>query len=151
MPVIRYNVGDRGRIITGHCPCGRTTRRFELLGRSDEVVVIGADNVSIDVIASCVAEVAGLSQNFAIYGKSLGGLDLLEVRVESMEPLSEAAQATLSPKLVETILREKPVMASNLASGIIAKPVVTVLAPQELPRNPRTGKIKRVIEERHAG
>jgi MFS transporter, DHA3 family, macrolide efflux protein len=57
----------------------------------------------------------------------------------------------LSEKLVETILREKPVIAANLASGVIARPEVTVLFPGELPRNPRTGKIKRVIEERHAG
>lgn len=151
MPVIRYNVGDRGRIISGDCPCGRTTTRFELLGRSDEVVVIGADNVSIDAIATCVAQVAGLSQNFTIYGKLRDGLDLLEVLVEALEPLPETEKSTLCRKLVETILREKPVIASNLASGIIAFPVVTLLAPGELPRNPRTGKIKRVIEERHAG
>jgi phenylacetate-coenzyme A ligase PaaK-like adenylate-forming protein len=148
MPVIRYNVGDRGRIISGACPCGRTTRRFELLGRSDEVVVIGADNVSI---ATCVAQVDGLSQNFTLYGKSQGGLDLLEVQVESLEPLAEPGKIELSRKLVETILREKPVIASNLSTGAIARPVATVLAPGELPRNPRTGKIKRVIEERHAG
>lgn len=151
MPVIRYNVGDRGRIISGDCPCGRTTRRFELLGRSDEVVVIGADNVSIDAIATCVAEVAGLSQNFALHGKSQDGLDLLEVRVESLEPLTEAGKQELAQQLMDTILKEKPVIASNLVSGIIARPMVTVLTPGELPRNPRTGKIKRVIEERHVG
>jgi phenylacetate-CoA ligase len=151
MPVIRYNVGDRGRIIQGDCPCGRTTRRFELLGRSDEVVVIGADNVSIDAIATCVEQVAGLSQYFTIYGKSREGMDLLEIHVESLEPQSETEKTALSGKLVETILREKPVIAANLASGVIARPEVTVLFPEELPRNPRTGKIKRVIEERHAG
>lgn len=151
MPVIRYNVGDRGRIISGACPCGRTTRRFELLGRSDEVVVIGADNVSIDAIATCVSQVPGLSQNFTLYGKSQGGLDLLEVLVESLEPLAEPEKTELSLRLVETILREKPVIASNLSTGAIARPVAKVLTPGELPRNPRTGKIKRVIEERHAG
>jgi phenylacetate-coenzyme A ligase PaaK-like adenylate-forming protein len=151
MPVIRYNVGDRGRIIAGDCPCGRTTRRFELLGRSDEVVVVGADNVSIDAIADCVAQVQGLSQYFTLFGKSRSGMDLLEVHVESLEPLADTEKTALSGKLVETILREKPVIAANFASGVVACPVVIVLAPGELPRNPRTGKIKRVIEERHAG
>jgi phenylacetate-coenzyme A ligase PaaK-like adenylate-forming protein len=151
MPVIRYDVGDRGRIVAGDCPCGRTTRRFELLGRSDEVVVIGADNVSIDAIAGCVAQVAGLSQNFTLFGKAVAGLDLLEVQVESLEQLTEAEKKTLSRMLVETIMREKPVIAANFASGVIAAPVAIVLVPGELPRNPRTGKIKRVIEERHAG
>ncbi|MEA5115809.1 MAG: aldehyde dehydrogenase family protein [Geobacteraceae bacterium] len=151
MPVIRYNVGDRGRMVEGGCPCGRTTRRFELLGRSDEVVVIGADNVSIDAIAACVEQVPGLSQYFAIYGKTKNGMDLLAVRVESLEQLAETEKSALSGKLVETILREKPVIAANFVSGVIARPEVTVLAPGELPRNPRTGKIKRVVEERHAG
>jgi len=151
MPVIRYNVGDRGRIVAGDCPCGRTTRRFELLGRSDEVVVIGADNVSIDAIATCVSQVEGLSQYFTLVGTTAGGLDLLEVRVESLVPLADAGKDVLAQNLAETILREKPVIAANLASGVIARPVVTVLAPGELPRNPRTGKIKRVVEERHAG
>lgn len=151
MPVIRYNVGDRGRLIGGACPCGRTARRFELLGRSDEVVVIGADNVSIDAIAGCVAQVEGLSQQFTLFGKSVAGLDLLEIQVESLEPLDAAAQAALAERLVNILLQEKPVTASNLASGIIARPVVQVLPPEGLPRNPRTGKIKRVIEERHAG
>ena len=151
MPVIRYNVGDRGRLIEGDCPCGRTARRFELLGRSDEVVVIGADNVSIDAIAGCVAQVAGLSQYFTLFGKSAAGQDLLEIQVESLESQDAASQAVLAEKLVAAILQEKPVMASNLATGIIARPVVLVLSPGGLPRNPRTGKIKRVIEERHAG
>ncbi len=151
MPVIRYNVGDRGRIIDGDCPCGRKTLRFELLGRADEVVVIGADNVSIDAIATCAAQHDRLSQNFTIIGKAENGLDLLEIHVESMEPMSEAEQAIFANKLVETILREKPVIAANYASGAVARPVVKILAPGELPRNPRTGKIKRVIEERHAG
>ena len=113
--------------------------------------MIGADNVSIDAIATCVAEVAGLSQYFTLHGKSEAGLDLLEVRVESLEPLTEAGKQELAQQLVDTILKEKPVIASNLVSGIIARPVVTVLTPGELPRNPRTGKIKRVIEERHVG
>lgn len=151
MPVIRYNVGDWGRIVAGDCPCGRTTLRFELLGRSDEVVVIGADNISIDTIANCIAWIEGLSQNFTIFGKYHNGLDLLEVQVESLEPLSEAEQTSASLQLVEAILKEKACLSANLASGAVARPVVTVLAPGELPRNPRTGKIKRVVEERHAG
>lgn len=149
MPVIRYNVGDRGRIVPGDCPCGRTSLRFELLGRSDEVVVIGADNVSIDAVATCVAQVPGLSQNFVIHGRQQDGLDLLAIRVESLEPLEPEQKEPLAQMLLEAFLREKPVIATNLASNIVARPVAEILDPDELPRNPRTGKIKRVVEERH--
>lgn len=151
MPVIRYNVGDRGRIVPGDCPCGRTSLRFELLGRSDEVVVIGADNVSIDAVATCVAQVPGLSQNFVIYGRQQEGLDLLAIQVESLEPLGPEERERLARHLVETVLREKPVIAANLASCAVARPLATVVDPGALPRNPRTGKIKRVVEERYGG
>jgi phenylacetate-CoA ligase len=38
MPLIRYDVGDVGRLHTGPCPCGRKTPRLEVLGRAQEVL-----------------------------------------------------------------------------------------------------------------
>jgi phenylacetate-CoA ligase len=38
MPMIRYDVGDVGRIDLTPCPCGRTTPRLEVLGRAQEVL-----------------------------------------------------------------------------------------------------------------
>jgi phenylacetate-CoA ligase len=38
MPLIRYDVGDVGRILPGPCPCGRKTARLEVLGRTQEVL-----------------------------------------------------------------------------------------------------------------
>ncbi|MBI4424662.1 MAG: hypothetical protein HY554_13095, partial [Elusimicrobia bacterium] len=34
-PLIRYAVGDQGRILPGRCACGRSSRVLEYLGRSD--------------------------------------------------------------------------------------------------------------------
>lgn len=41
MPLIRYKVGDVGRIVPGVCPCGRSTKRLEVLGRVQETLVRG--------------------------------------------------------------------------------------------------------------
>lgn len=38
MPMIRYKVGDVGRIVCWGCGCGRTTRRIEVLGRVQETI-----------------------------------------------------------------------------------------------------------------
>jgi phenylacetate-CoA ligase len=38
MPLLRYDVGDVGRLHTGPCPCGRLTARLEVLGRAQEVL-----------------------------------------------------------------------------------------------------------------
>jgi phenylacetate-coenzyme A ligase PaaK-like adenylate-forming protein len=39
MPLVRYEVGDVGRILSGPCPCGRRTVRIKALGRIQEVLV----------------------------------------------------------------------------------------------------------------
>ena len=38
MPLIRYEVGDVGRLLVGECPCGRRTARLEVLGRAQELL-----------------------------------------------------------------------------------------------------------------
>jgi phenylacetate-coenzyme A ligase PaaK-like adenylate-forming protein len=38
MPLVRYDVGDVGRLHLEPCPCGRTTARLEVLGRVQEVL-----------------------------------------------------------------------------------------------------------------
>lgn len=38
MPLIRYDVGDVARLLTAPCPCGRTTVRLDVLGRTQEVL-----------------------------------------------------------------------------------------------------------------
>ncbi len=41
MPLLRYDIGDRGRIAPQPCPCGRTFRTLELtVGRTNDYVVL---------------------------------------------------------------------------------------------------------------
>lgn len=150
MPVIRYDVGDRGRILAKKCECGRQTRLLELLGRSDEVLIIGGDNISADAISQAISKVEGLSQKFTMFGRYEGHLDLLEVNVECIEEITESERDILAEKLVNYILTEKPALAAFLDAKSIARPRVKVIPPGTLPINPRTGKIKRVVEERYA-
>ena len=149
MPVIRYDVGDRGRILTEKCSCGRKTRLLELLGRSDEVLIIGGDNISVDAVSQAVAKVNGLSQKFSMSGKYQGHLDLLEIQVECPGTKTDKEKEALAEKLVAVLLKEKPALQAFLDSNSIARPVVKILDEGKLPVNPRTGKIKRVSDERH--
>jgi phenylacetate-CoA ligase len=52
MPLIRYEVGDVGRLHTAPCPCGRKTARVEILGRLQEVL----DTTSGPLPPSAVAD-----------------------------------------------------------------------------------------------
>ncbi len=146
MPTIRYEVGDLGRWIEGVCPCGRKTRRFELLGRSDDVLIIGGANVYPEVVSESIGEVRGLSNHFQMIAETEGHKDRLTVVVEMLEGCKDDP-GELADALKRVILSKSKEMRTMSEKGIIAGVEVKVVAPGSIPRNPRTGKI-RLVEDR---
>jgi phenylacetate-CoA ligase len=57
-PVIRYRVRDMVRVYTDPCRCGRTSFRFHIIGRSDDMIKVKGVNVF-------PAAVKGVIQSFA--------------------------------------------------------------------------------------
>ncbi len=55
-PVIRYRTGDRVRLVTAPCPCGRTFARLDggVLGRVDDMVVVRGVNIFPSAIEDLV-------------------------------------------------------------------------------------------------
>lgn len=49
IPLIRYDTGDIGRLITHCCPCGVNTI-LEIFGRHDKEVILGSVHINIDAI-----------------------------------------------------------------------------------------------------
>jgi phenylacetate-CoA ligase len=84
MPLIRYDVGDVGRLHAGPCPCGRQTPRLEILGRSQETLDAPTGPLTASDVADTafsdlqtsnirVEEVAPGSFEAALVGGSAGG------------------------------------------------------------------------------
>lgn len=150
MPTVRYDLGDMGRWLREPCPCGRKVRRFELLGRSDDVVIIGGFNVQPDFVAHAIGEVPGLSPFFRILARFIDLKDQLSCEVETLQALSAEEREQLADRLRAEIYRAKPEFKTWLATGSIAPVEVRIVDPGAIPRNPRTGKIAMVVDERHA-
>ncbi|MCQ2370414.1 MAG: hypothetical protein MJ007_08105, partial [Paludibacteraceae bacterium] len=148
MPLVRYDIGDMGRILTEPCPCGRTVKQMELLGRSDDVLIIGAGNTALSSISKVVGMIPELSMHFRMTASVEGHKDLLTVEVETIKPCSEAELNALSEKLYETLMQNDHNFETMVNTGTICKPKTIVLNPDTLPRNPRTGKLKQVIDKR---
>lgn len=56
-PLVRYRTGDVVRIIsTKQCKCGRSSFRFVVIGRTDEMIVVRGINVFPSVIANILSE-----------------------------------------------------------------------------------------------
>lgn len=47
MPFIRYELGDRGMMLAGACPCGRTSRRVFVEGRTGEALLVTPSGESV--------------------------------------------------------------------------------------------------------
>ncbi|MBI5240270.1 MAG: hypothetical protein HY926_07335 [Elusimicrobia bacterium] len=141
-PLIRYAIGDAGRIVNGPCACGRPARRFELLGRCDDMVAVGNMNVRH---RDFVAALKGLPVS-AVQVAALGGEEgeSLAVRVET--PAKDGP--ALEKRLRHALLHGLEKLQSRLADGSLRELALSLHKPGELPRNPRTGKLKSPVDER---
>jgi phenylacetate-CoA ligase len=88
MPLLRYEVGDVGRLQVGRCSCGRQTARLEVLGRVQEVL----DTAAGVLTASDVADTA-----FADRG--VANFRIEEVAAGSFEAVFVARLASDAPDL----------------------------------------------------
>ncbi|HNY11891.1 MAG TPA: acyl-CoA reductase, partial [Candidatus Wallbacteria bacterium] len=122
MPIIRYDIGDMGKIVNGQCECGKTLKLMELLGRSDEVLIIGGGNISQDAVARAISKVEGLSFQFRMTARLLEMHDQFVLEVETNSKVSEETARELEDKMYASLLAEKQEFVSFLKTQSIARP-----------------------------
>ncbi len=140
MPVVRYRTGDLGRWVrVENCPCGFRGLSFELLGRCDDLLVIGGINLMpVDVAAGL--STLPVSQSFQIVARTSSGKDLLVLRIEAEEKLEDA-------RVLAALKKGSYKIAESLHEHWM-NVEVEWFRPGEIKRNERTGKLKAVIDER---
>lgn len=148
MPIVRYEIGDRGRWVEGSCPCGDPNPRLELMGR------IGADDFKLfaTIIPMSVFETAlapfpaQLGLNFTLHVSEAAGQKVaMELRVESGRPEAAAAAAA---EVRQRILDLDVVIRASVERGLVTSLAVVPVPLGTLPRNPSTGKLKRLEDTR---
>ena len=143
-PVVRYRVGDRAKWLPEPCRCGRTTPLFQLLGRGDDVLRIGYDSIDYDSVQTAVSKVRGLLGTIQMQKQRDAGRDRLILRVETeLPPESYPYKAA---ELESAMVSERPSFRDFVVKGTVWPLRVELLRPGTLPRNPRTGKLIRVID-----
>lgn len=77
-PIIRYRLGDQARPLTGICPCGLSTRRILLEGRTADFIHLpNGDRVSLIKVLELMSKLDGLKKYQFIQHST----NFLEVRV----------------------------------------------------------------------
>ncbi|AUX44459.1 uncharacterized protein SOCE26_059230 [Sorangium cellulosum] len=140
-PLIRYDIGDRGRFIGEACACGSPYRKIEFLGRGGELLSLSEE-----------AEiwVHQLVKAFADEGPSAVQL-VLEPYKHNAHLVVRLEGGHLDGAVVRRkILERLPVLGEAVERGSILVSV-DVLAPGALPRSHRTGKVRLVVDQRFKG
>ena len=148
MPLIRYEIGDMGRILTRRCSCGRTVKLMELEGRSDDTLIIGGGNIQLDSIADVIGKFDQLSFHFRMTAEVVNLKDRLTIDIETVNDLTDDEMLKLQKDFYDTLLTEKHEFLAFMKTGSILPPVINIMRPNALPRNQRTGKLKQVIDNR---
>ncbi len=54
-PILRYDMADTARFLTERCDCGRPGLRYQMLGRTDDMVIVNGINVYPSAVRDTVA------------------------------------------------------------------------------------------------
>lgn len=105
-PLIRYRCRDMVRVYTSKCACGRTSFRFEVFGRSDDMLKVKGVNVFPsavkEVVSSFMPETSG-EFRIVLYEPGPAINSNLEIKVECGENSSEDKLEEFAQKLKDTI------------------------------------------------
>ncbi|MFJ7626105.1 phenylacetate--CoA ligase family protein [Streptomyces sp. NPDC097595] len=141
-PLIRYRIGDLGRITRRDCPCGVSGRVLEYLGRSDGLLKFKSATVLYGEIATALEEFQVSQLQAELLTRE--GTETLVLRTES--------RTELDPEVLKSFLADTfpPLSDSQLYDdGLRMFELVVECHPEGgLERNPVSGKIRTVIDRR---
>ena len=140
MPMIRYRTRDITRFITEACPCGRTVRRVERIGRrSDDMFIIRGVNVFPSQVEAGLLRVEGTLPHYQIVLTRERDLDRMEVQVEVTDEVFGDKIGALES------LQEEIGRAMENVLGLRVQ--VSLVEPKTIARS--EGKARRVIDNRN--
>ncbi len=139
LPLLRYRTRDISSLRREPCKCGRTIIRMgQVVGRSDDMLIVSGVNVFPSQIEHVLTQVEGLTPNYVIVVDKRGVLDVLEVWVEVDERIFTGDIGSLEA------LKHK--LEEELANHLFLRARVKLVEPKTLERS--MGKAKRVIDRR---
>ena len=148
MPLIRYDIGDMGRILKDTCSCGRKLKLLELLGRSDDTLIIGGYNITPSIISKLINHFDDLSYHFQIVADNVEVKDVLQISIETKGDQEKTNLEDIAKQFLSHLFTEEKALGFLVETKAIHTPIISISNPGTLPRNPKTGKLKQVIDKR---
>lgn len=139
IPLIRYPAGDMAEYTE---PEGVPDRKFRILGRSDVAARAGYVTLSPQDIGN-VLKICNIDYYSyqIIVEHDIKDRFTFKIAVSDVDDSKKAL-------FIETLYRERSVLKDALDDGTLSEPVVVWCKPSDLEYNPRTGKLKAIIDKR---
>lgn len=138
IPLIRYPAGDLGEYTE---PEGIPDRRFRILGRSDVAARAGYVSLYHEDVGEILRKCGIDYYSYQIISKR-GSKDYFLFKIASPKPGD-------TEEFIKTLLNERSMLKAAVEDGDINLPVVEWCKPADLDYNPRTGKLKAVMDMRN--
>ncbi len=139
LPIIRYRTGDITSLDSTPCRCGRTTVKMEsVVGRSDDMLIVGGVNIFPSQIEHVLANIEGISLNYQIVLEKKGHLDKLELDVELTDNMMSDS--------VNELQRLKAEIQKGILNNLYIHSEVKLVQPNSIQRS--AGKAVRIIDKR---
>lgn len=136
-PIIRYRIGDMAMWVG--------EGKYRLMGRSGEDFKLGGAYITVGEFERAISEIDALSMNFVIDLQDVGGQMDLTIRVECDNPEQHEAEAH---QLEDLLAKRIEPIGGGRKKGFFRHFAVEPVPLGSLPRNPITGKIKKVVDHR---
>ncbi len=144
MPIIRYPAGDLAMWIED---AGAPNRKFKLQGRSEEAARLGTLSVYFEdtreMILNSMKGIAGIQ--FQMVLKHFENKDQLIIKISG--DFSEKGEF-IKAKILSDFSNDKPVYLQLLSKNLIHPLKIEIVDVVQLEANSRTGKLKRIIDQR---
>ncbi|PKV83021.1 acyl-CoA reductase [Streptomyces sp. TLI_146] len=139
--ITRYEQGDLGRWVEGACGCGRTTPRFELLGRTGDVVRAGTYFINYRRIARIVAEHLGYCGELQMVVETAPSRERITVRMEEHGAVDPTT-------VVATLLAHYPELHEAVTTERLLDLSVEAVGSGAFERSAASGKLRTVVDRR---
>ena len=144
-PIVRYKVGDLIEFVKEPCSCGRLSPKFKLLGRSGEKIRIsGYSEIYFEEVEKTVQSTVSDGFILQLVLSPDGIYTSLKLQVETQQFNDNALLEELKENLFEKI----PVLKQHKEENMVSLFEVSLVEPGFLPRIVRSGKVRRIVDNR---
>lgn len=147
-PIIRYRIGDRIQWVDEPCACGRTSKKFKLLSRTDDLIRFNVSDIYLNDVFGALKEFDEISSFFQILVENVGERRDVTIKIETKGALVNCNESMLLDKISHSLKTKIKCIGIDKEKNLIGEIKVELLPPYGIDRVGRTGKIRRIVDKR---